>query len=104
MENTKNPSTQKWSRREYHVQHNKYVEHQLVKIYCATNQFLEFQFLGTHNKPHGVHGLVNNYHIHFDLKIGHGTCAIWCIPCACTPCNYILDQPWVTGIPSQIKP
>ena len=34
--NTKRSSKQKWKIREYRLQHDKYVEHQDVKIYCAT--------------------------------------------------------------------
>ena len=66
------------------MKHNKYVEHQNVKIYCATNQFLELQILRTQNKTHGIHGLGNNYHMCFDTKLGHGTCVIHRITCACT--------------------
>ena len=58
------------------MQHNKKFDNQDVKMYCATNQFPELKFLGTHNKPHGVHGLGKHYHIRFDTKLGHGICAI----------------------------
>ena len=73
-------------------------------MYCATNQFPGLQFLGTHNKPHGVRGLGKHYHIHFDTKLGHGTCEICHIPCDCTLCTSIMDQPWVPGLPAQQKP
>ena len=53
------------------MQHNKYVEHQDVNIYCATNQFPELKFLGPQKKPHGVSGLGKNYNIRFDTKLGH---------------------------------
>ena len=86
------------------MKHNKYVEHQNVKIYFATNQFLELQFLETQNKTHGIHGLGNNYHVCFDTKLGHGTCAIRCIPCSCTLYTSIMDQPWVTGLLYQQQP
>ena len=86
------------------MQHNKDVEYQYANIYCATNQFPGFQFLGTHNKPHGVCGLGKNYHMHFYAKLGNGTFAIPCIPCVCTQCNSIYDQPWVTGMPEQKQP
>ena len=66
---------------EYHVQPNKYFKHQDVKIYCATNQFPELNFLGPHNKPHSIHRYGKNYHMRFDNKLGHGTYAIHCIPC-----------------------
>ena len=51
--------------REYHGQHNKDVEHQEMKIYSATNQFPELNYLGTHNKPQYVHRLGKHYHMHF---------------------------------------
>ena len=85
---------------QYHVQHNKYFEHQDSKIYCATNQFPELQFLGPHNKPHGVRGLVKHYQMRFYPKLGHGTCVICSSPLACSICTYMLDQPWVTGMPA----
>ena len=65
------------------MEHNKYVKHQGVKNYCATNQFPGLNFLGPHNKPQGVHGLGSNYHMYFDPKLGHVTCAIRRKPCAC---------------------
>ena len=83
------------------MKHNKDVEHQDVKMYCSTNHFPRFQFFGPHNKPHFVRGLVEHYRMCFYPKIGHGTCAIRRIPFYCTLCTSIIEQPWVTGIPSQ---
>ena len=57
MENTKTFQVKKWTIRDYHVQHNKDVKHQDVKMYCAQNQFPELNFLGPHNKPHVVREL-----------------------------------------------
>ena len=51
------------------MEHNKDIEHQEAKIYCAINQFTELKFLGPHNKPHGVRGLCKNYHMRFDPKL-----------------------------------
>ena len=62
-------------------------------MYCATNKFAECKFIGTHIKPHGVNRLDKNYHMHFDPKLGHETCEIHHIPCACTQCTSIIDQP-----------
>ena len=90
--------------RDYHVQHNKYVDHQDVKVYCATNQFPEMQFLGTRNKPHGVCRLGKHYHMRFDPKLGHVRCSIHRIPCACHPFTPRLNQPWDLGIPKQKQP
>ena len=58
------------------MQHNKDVEYQNVKIYCATNQFPELKFLGTYKKPHGVCELGKHYHMCFDIKLVHDTYAI----------------------------
>ena len=99
-ENTKNPGKNR-TNREYHVQHNKYVKYQDVKIYCVTNLFPGIRFIGPHKKPHGVCGLGKNYHMFFNPKLGHGTCAMRRIPCDCNSCTSILGQPWVLGFPAQ---
>ena len=100
----KTSSKKKWTNREYHVQHNEDVKLQDVEIYCATNQFPEFWFFWTHNKPYGVCGLGNYYCMCFGTKLVHGTCAIFCIPLACTFCTSILDQPLVTGFTEHQQP
>ena len=87
--------------RYYHLQHNKDVEHQGVKMYCSTNQFPELCFIGPNNKPHGVRVLGNHYHMSFDPKLGHVTCAMRCIPCYCNFCTSIIHQLWIPGIPVQ---
>ena len=85
----------------YHVQHNKDVDHQDVKIYCATNQLPKLKFLGSHNKPHGVCGLGYYYHMRFYPKLCHDTYEICCIPCDFTSCNYIIYQLWIPGLIAQ---
>ena len=50
----KGSSKQNCTNREYYVQHMKYFKHKYVKMYCATNNFPELQFLGPHKKPYGV--------------------------------------------------
>ena len=70
-------------------------------MYCATNQFPELQFLGPCNKPNGVHVLGKHYHIRFYPKLGHITCSMRYIPCACTMCTSMIDQPWFPGMPAQ---
>ena len=62
------------------------------------------QFLGPHNKPHGVRRLCNSYHMRFDKKLGHGTSAMHSTSCAFPPCTYIIDQPWDTDITEQQQP
>ena len=56
---------------------------------------------GPYPNPHGERGLSNNYHFSFDPKLVHGICAIRSIPCACVACTSMLDQTWVSGIPSK---
>ena len=53
---TQKSQVKKRTNREYNAQHNKYVDHQDAKMYCAENQYPELQFIGPHNKPHGVRG------------------------------------------------
>ena len=60
------------------------VEHQDVKIYCNTNHFPILPFCGPPKQTHGARGLVNHYHMWFDTKLGHVTCAIHLNPCECT--------------------
>ena len=90
----------KWTYRQYHVQDNADVSHKDVKIYCNTNKFPSLPFCGPHSKPHGTRGMSKHYHLCFDIKLGHGVCAILCIPCACVVCTSMLDKPWIYGIPS----
>ena len=73
------------------MQHFKDVKHQDVQIYFTKNQFPELEFLGPHNKTHGVHGLGTHYHMRFDTKLGHGTYAVCLIPYSFTSCTYSLD-------------
>ena len=82
------------------MKHNKYVKHKDVKMYCWTNQLTELKFLGPKNKPHGVCGLCNHYHLCFYTKLGHGTYAIRHITCACTLWTYSINQPCFTALPA----
>ena len=87
------------------MQHNKYVEHKDVKMYCAKNQFIEFSFLVQPNTSHVVRRLGKNYHVRFDSKLGHDTCVVhYHIPCECPPCTSMLNQPWAPDIPEQKLP
>ena len=70
-------------------------------MYCNKNQFLELPFFGPHSKPRGARRFSKHYHLRFDPKLVHGICEIICIPCACVACTSILDQPWISGIPSK---
>ena len=47
---------------------------QKCKIFYDTNQFPSFKFWVPHTNPHGVRGLIKQYHIIFDTKLGHGIC------------------------------
>ena len=68
------------------------------------NQFPEFQFISSHNKPNVIRGLIKHYNMRFDPKLGHGKFAIRHISCACTLCTSIIEQPWAPYIPAQQKP
>ena len=81
------------------MQNNEYAKHQYVNIYCATNQFPDFSCCVPHNKPHGLSGLGKNYHMRFDPKLGHGTCEVCHITCACMKYISIIYQPWNPSVP-----
>ena len=61
---------------------------------CAKSQFLELSFCGPHAKPHGARGLSKNYHLGLDPKLGHGTCEMRRISCACISCTTMLNTQW----------
>ena len=83
---------------------NEDVDNQYINMYLVTNKFPELSFCGPHIKPYGVRGLSKNYHIYFDPKLGHGTCAILRIICSFTKCTSMLDQPWTPSFPPHQKP
>ena len=70
-------------------------------MYCNTNQFPALPFCGPYPNPHGARGLIKHYHLLFDPKLGRLICEIRRIPCACVACISVIDQPWVSGIPSK---
>ena len=72
-----------WIEMEYFFQEEDDLTHKNVKIFCDTNQFPSFKFCVPHTNPHGVRGLSKQYHIIFYTKLGHGTCEIRLIACAC---------------------
>ena len=98
MVNKKRSCKQKWTNKEYHVKKNEDVEYQNVKIYYTANQFPLLLFCVPHNKPHGEHRLGKHSHMCVNQKLGHGTCAVRLVPCACTQCTSTIDKPWTTGI------
>ena len=73
-------------------------------MYCAKNQFPEFQLFRPHNKIHVARGLAKHYHVHFDPRLGYFTCTIRKIPCACSFCTSILDQTQIPDMPAQQQP
>ena len=75
-----------------------------MNIYCAKNKFTELYLIGPHNKLNGVNGLGKHYQMCFDTKLGHEMRAICRIPCTCSPCKYMLNQPWTPGMPEQQQP
>ena len=70
-------------------------------MHCDNNQLPKLPFCGPHPKPHGARGFSKHYHLQFDPKLGHGICAIRCIPCACVACTSMIDKPCISGIPSK---
>ena len=74
-----------------------------MKIYGDTNQFPALTFCVPYQKTHDASGLSKNYYLHLDQKLGHGICEICCIPYACVACTSMLDQHWISGIPSNKK-
>ena len=57
-----------------------------------------------HTKPYVVHGLIRNYHLHFDPKLGQGKCEIRHIPCVYNSCTDQLDFLWITKKSDDKKP
>ena len=100
----KKGKVKKWRHREYHVQKTKDVEHQYVKRYCTKIYFHPLSFCGLHKKTIVERVLGNNYNMHFDTKLGHVTCEIRCILCACTQCIPMLDETCYTGVKTQQQP
>ena len=94
----KRASKRKWTDREYHVQDNDDVAHKDVKMYFDTHQFPALPFRCSHPKPHGAKGLGKNYHIRFDINLGHGICAISHIPCSCVACTSMLEKSCISGV------
>ena len=89
---------------EYPVQEYADVSQKDVKMFCKTTQFPSLSFYSPHTKPHGVRGLINQYHIQFYIKLGHGICTIHCISYSCTECTYMLEKPWVHSFPPHQQP
>ena len=62
---------------------------------CSVEVFHELPHNKQHNtNPYGLQYLIQNYHLYFDPKLGHGKCAIRRIPCACNACTDQLGFPW----------
>ena len=77
------------------------VPHKDVKYFCYTNQFNALEFSGPHQKPPGVRELGKRYHMRFDAKLGHGTCKIHWIDCACIHFTDMLYRQRTPNIPPQ---
>ena len=75
----------------------------MFKCIVPQTIFLHCHFV-VNTKKHGVLGLGKYYNMSFDTKLGYGTCAIRCIPCACTQCTPMLDKTWSTGGSSYQQP
>ena len=86
-------SKQKWTEMEYHVKEDDDVTHKGVKMFYNTTDFTSLPCFDIHKKPHGLWDLRKNNHMWLDPKLGHVTCAILQIPCACYAFKYMLDKP-----------
>ena len=66
--------------------------------------FLNYSLLGqtTNHMVYVVYIIIIT--IFLNPKLGHGTCEIRLIPCACTLCTYIMYQPWVPGFTEHKQP
>ena len=72
----------------------------MLECIVTQKKFPALQFCGPNSKTHGARGLIKNYHLRFDPKLGNGVCTIFRIPCACVVCTSMLDKPCIFGIPS----
>ena len=52
--------------------------------------FLPYIFFNAHAKPNGVHDLSKKYNIWLDPKMGHGSCALFQMPCIFVSCTTML--------------
>ena len=75
-----------WLDRQYHVQDNADVANKDIKMYSENKKSPTLPFCGLHTKSHGARGLSKHYCLCFDPKLGHGICAIFCIPYAYVAC------------------
>ena len=83
------------------MQTNEKISHKDVKTNCNTNKFTVLTFSGPHMKPNGVRVLGKNYHMQFEPKLGHGTCAMRQIHCACIQYTAMLDKYWTPNMPPE---
>ena len=80
------------------------IVHKDVEIFCNINTFPALENSGPHRKPHVVRGLGKHYHMRFDPKLVHSTCALRWIPCDFIQCTEMLDKNWTPNIPPQQQP
>ena len=98
----------KWTNGQYPVLDNSDVAHKYVRMYCNTNQVPALPFCGPYTKPHGARGVIKNYHLCFNPKLGNCVFVIRSITYVCVACTSIIYKPFISGIPSdkqeQYKP
>ena len=65
----------------------------------ASTKFPALPFNGPYENPQdGVLGLIKNYHLRLDPKLGNGTFTIRWIPGACNAFKNRLEKPWAIFI------
>ena len=73
---------------------------------CSVIQpsLLHLHFLVIHEKPHGVRGLIKDYHMQLEPKLVHGICAIRQTPCECSGFKYVFGKTWYSGVSPSNQP
>ena len=69
-------------------------------MFCNKNQFQPFTFCGPHTKPHGVRGLITNYHMLFDINVQYSVYPFHVMNLHI--CLDVVSVKYVHGIPRSI--
>ena len=86
------------------MQDDAYVSHKDVIVFGDKTKFTSLQFCGPHVKPTGVRGLSKYYNMQLYTELGHGTCEIIQMNCACYECTSMLDKNWNPGLTPRQQP
>ena len=87
----------KWKKQSLSSTNKEDTESQNVSMNFSVDTFYKLPHNHqNHTKPYFVHGLIQNYHLQFDRKLGQGKFEIRHIPCVYNSCTDHLDFPWIT--------